>query len=313
MRVPGRDGGVARRVPAGGRADAGRGRRAAASRAGEGRPSGPSGLDGGQVEGRRAVLELLRGPRRVREVLVAEDQESAEVLERVVELAVERRVPLRRVGRSELEARARTEAPQGVLAYAEPLVERTLDELLERGSRRWPSFLVVVEGVTDPHNLGALLRSAEAAGATGVLLPRHRAAHVTPAVTKAAAGAIEHLALGLAPGVPAALASLRALGVWSVGLVPEAPVALQEVELFDGPVAVVLGSEGRGLSRLARQRCDVLARIPQRGRLASINVSAAGAVACFEVARRRSVAPPASEGHAAGSAGFPSSENSGRL
>ena len=153
------------------------------------------------------------------------------------------------------------------------------------------AFLVVVDGVTDPQNLGALLRSAECAGVTGVVLPRHRSAHVTPTVTKVAAGAVEHVRIAVVPGVPGALQELERLGVWSVGLDERGPEPVFRLQLGDRPLALVIGAEGRGLAPLSRQRCDVLARIPLRGSIDSLNVSAAGAIAMFEVARQRSAGP----------------------
>jgi 23S rRNA (guanosine2251-2'-O)-methyltransferase len=241
------------------------------------------------VEGRRAVRELLAaGRRRAREVWVAEGVDPSPVLEEIASLAHERRVPLRHVPRARLEAAARTEAPQGVLAHAEPLPEVDLDELCRPGRDGGAPFLLVFDGVTDPHNLGALLRSGVAAGATGAILPRHRAAHVTPGVAKAAAGAIEHIPMAVVAGVPSALRGLAGHGVWTVGLDPGAPSSLFELTLADQAVALVLGAEGSGLSKLTRRRCDVLVAIPMRGAVASLNVAAAGTVACFEVARRRS-------------------------
>jgi 23S rRNA (guanosine2251-2'-O)-methyltransferase len=141
--------------------------------------------------------------------------------------------------------------------------------------------------VTDPQNLGAVMRTAASAGATGVVLPRHRAVHVTPTVAKAAAGAIEHLPIAVVPGLPTALARARDLGVWSVGLDARADRSIFDVDVVTDPVLLVLGAEGAGLGRLTRQRCDVVAAIPLQGPLDSLNVSAAAAVACFEVARRR--------------------------
>ena len=124
--------------------------------------------------------------------------------------------------------------------------------------------------------------------ATGVVLPRHRAAHVTPTVAKAAAGAVEHLPIALVSGLPSALSRLKELGVWSVGLDGAGDTSLfGDLAVATEPVCLVLGAEGKGLSRLVRERCDVLAAIPLRGALASLNVSAAAAVACYEVARRR--------------------------
>jgi 23S rRNA (guanosine2251-2'-O)-methyltransferase len=145
----------------------------------------------------------------------------------------------------------------------------------------------VVDGVTDPQNLGALLRCAEVAGATGAVLARHRAVHVTPAVTKAAAGAIEHLPMAVVSSVAAALVRLGEAGVWTVGLDPGAATPPFGLDLATESVAVVVGAEGAGLSRLVAQRCDVLVSIPRFGSLQSLNVAAAGALALFEVARRR--------------------------
>ena len=161
---------------------------------------------------------LLAGRRRVHEILLASDLDPAPVLDDIRELAAEGRVPVREVSRGRLEAQARTDAPQGVVAHAAELPEADLDDLARPRPGGRPPFLVALDGVTDPGNLGALLRSAEGAGATGIVLPKHRSVHVTPAAAKAAAGAIEHLPIALVGGLPAALARLRELGVWVVGL-----------------------------------------------------------------------------------------------
>ena len=251
------------------------------------RSGGGHGLGGDQVEGRQAVRELLLARRRpVREVWLLAEQEPADILTDIVELAASERVAVREVGRSRFFTEARCEAPQGVLAKAGPLAETPLDDL-SRAVGSTPPFLLAVDGVTDPGNLGALLRSAECAGVTGVVLPRHRAVHVTPTVTKAAAGAVEHLRFAVVGGLPAALQQLTTAGVWVVGLDAEATRDLWTLPAGDGPIALVLGAEGSGLSRLARQRCDELVSIPLRGALGSLNVGVAGALACFEVARAR--------------------------
>ncbi|MBW3610466.1 MAG: 23S rRNA (guanosine(2251)-2'-O)-methyltransferase RlmB [Actinobacteria bacterium] len=232
---------------------------------------------------------MLAGRRRVRDVWLADDLDDAPILAEIKELATEARVRMRPVRVTALSAEARSEAPQGVLAHAEPLPEADFDELLFTGRGPWAApFLVFLDGITDPQNLGALLRSAEGAGVSGVVLPRHRAAHVTPTVAKAAAGAVEHLPMALVGGLPTALARAREAGVWTVGLDSGGESSLFELTLASEPVALVLGAEGRGLGRLVRQRCDVVASIPLRGALGSLNVAAAGALACFEVARRRS-------------------------
>ena len=193
--------------------------------AGDGPPGQAAhGLGGEQVEGRQAVRELLAAGRRpVREVWIAEDLDPSPQIDEIERLATRRRVRLVLVPRTKLERAARTDAPQGVLARARPLEEVELETLC-RARRGVAPFLLVLDGVTDPHNVGALLRTAECAGVTGVVLPRHRAVHVTPTVAKVAAGAIEHLDIAVVPGVPNALRQLDDLGVTSVGLDADAAV-----------------------------------------------------------------------------------------
>lgn len=238
------------------------------------------------VEGRHAVRELLlAGNRRVREIVFAADLDPAPILSEITDLAAEARVEIKEVARTKFEARARTEGPQGVIAIADPLPDLGLEDLLVDDGR--VPFLMVMDGITDPGNLGAMLRTGECAGVTGAVLPRHRAARITPTVAKAAQGAIEHLPIATVPGIPKALGQLAEHGVWTVGLDAGADTEVYDLAVADGPVALVLGSEGKGLSKLVRERCDVVAGIPLLGALDSLNVSAAAAIACFEVARRR--------------------------
>jgi 23S rRNA (guanosine2251-2'-O)-methyltransferase len=263
-------------------------------RSGPGRTVGPrnakdKGLGGEQVEGRQAVRELLLADtRKVREVWVASsDHDDPDVVDDLAELAMSVGVPVRDVSRTKLLSEARTESPQGVLAKAHGLPETELDQLAKRPKKGPAPFLLAVDGVTDPGNLGALLRSAEGAGVTGVVLPRHRAVHITPAVTKAAAGAIEHLPMALVGGVPTAIRDMQKAGVQVVGLDERSDQTVWDLNLGSTPVALVLGAEGPGISRLVKDRCDAVVRIPMEGRLASLNVATAGALACFEVARGR--------------------------
>jgi 23S rRNA (guanosine2251-2'-O)-methyltransferase len=247
------------------------------------------GLGGGQVEGRQAVRELLSANRRtVTSLLMAEGMDDSAVLDEIEALASTRRVRVEHVSRRRIDSVARSDAAQGVVALARPVEETPLESLCGPSRRGRVPFLLVLDGITDPHNLGSLLRSAECAGVTGVVLPRHRSAHLSPTVAKVAAGAIEYLPMALVAGVPAALQKLGQLGVWTVGLVGEVEQALYSLSLGDQPVALVLGSEGAGLAPLSRKRCDALASIPQHGTLSSLNVATAGAIACFDVARQRS-------------------------
>jgi 23S rRNA (guanosine2251-2'-O)-methyltransferase len=223
----------------------------------------------------------------VRELWIVTEIDDTEVLADIRELAAAARCPVTEVSRKRLDMAARSEAPQGVLALAAPLEEVEIDVLLRRrvGS---PPFLLALDGVTDPGNLGALLRTADGAGVTGVILPKHRAVHITPTVAKAAAGAIEHLPMAVVGGLPTAISQARDKGIWVVGLDDDADRTLFELgDLGAEGVMIVLGAEGAGLSRLVRERCDIVVSIPMAGHLSSLNVSAAGALACYEIARAR--------------------------
>lgn len=230
---------------------------------------------------------LLAGRRRVREIYLSNEVDRVDIVEDILQLAAELRVRVHEVSRSKLDHISHTEAPQGVVAIAEQLPSEELANLCRPREGVAP-FLVAVDGVTDPGNLGALLRIAECAGVTGVVLPKHRAVHVTPTVTKAAAGAVEYLAMSLVGGIPTAIEEMKGSGMWVVGLDMAGDTSVHDLNLAGEGVCLVLGAEGKGLGRLARERCDLLVSIPLHGHLASLNVSAAGAIACYEVARRRS-------------------------
>lgn len=252
------------------------------------RDRGPrDGANGSQVEGRQAVRELLRaGRRRVRQVLMVAPGRT-DALDEIADLAEAAGVAVRVVGRDQIDAMALTDAPQGVIATAAPVPERDLSDLLRRRSDGPVPFLVVLDGVTDPHNVGAVMRSALCAGASGLVVGRHRSGHLGPAAVKAAAGAVEYLPVATVAGIPAALSLMVEAGVWTVGLDAGGGASLWDLGVATEAVAVVLGAEGRGLSPLVRQRCDVVAAVPMAGPLDSLNVSAAAALACFEIARRR--------------------------
>jgi 23S rRNA (guanosine2251-2'-O)-methyltransferase len=234
------------------------------------------------------VRELLAARRReVYEIFISADAERAPILEDVMSLAARAGVAVRAIPHDEIERLSLSDTPQGVIARTEPLRAVELSELTNTPADKAPPFLLALDGVTDPHNLGAVLRSALASGVSGIVLPRHRAARISATVAKAAAGAVEHLPIALVAGIPAALSTLSERAVWSVGLDAEGPTVLEDVRVLTEPLVLVLGAEGAGLAALTRARCDVLARIPLVGPLASLNVSAAGAIACFTVARHR--------------------------
>jgi 23S rRNA (guanosine2251-2'-O)-methyltransferase len=253
-----------------------------------GGPGAAKGLGGRQIEGRQAGRAMLIGGRRkVHEIWISAELEGDAGVDDIVTIAQSQRVPIVYIARSRLEKEARSEAPQGVLATAAELPEADLGKML-RGDGTTPPFLVAVDGVTDPGNLGAIIRSCDGAGVTGVLLPRHRAVHVTPTVAKAAAGAVEFVPMALVPGLPTALKQMKEHGIWIVGLDDAADRSIFEIaELAVEPICLVLGAEGAGLSRLVRDRCDAIVSIPMLGGVSSLNVSAAAALSTYQVTQAR--------------------------
>jgi 23S rRNA (guanosine2251-2'-O)-methyltransferase len=242
------------------------------------------GVGGDQVEGRHAVLELLKAKRRtVKKIFIAEAQDASSTLDAIEFEAQRQRVPVYMVSMTRLDREAKTEGHQGVMALANALDTVSLDDLL---SVKKP-FLLVCDGVTDPRNLGAMLRSADGAGVTGVVVPRHRSARISPTVTKTAAGAIEYLTFCDVGGVPSAIDQLNKSDVLTVGLAGDAKDSLYDLDLGTGPVALIVGGEEKGLSSLTRKRCATVVSIPQLGRISSLNAGVAVSVAAFEVARQR--------------------------
>jgi 23S rRNA (guanosine2251-2'-O)-methyltransferase len=243
------------------------------------------------IEGRRPVVEALRAGRPMDRILVASGAGRA-ALGDLLDLARRRGIEVQTVPRSLIEAEARSGAHQGVLAIVAPIQPIGLTELLALPlTGREPPFFLALDGVEDPHNLGALARSAEAAGCHGLVVPRHRSAPLSAVAVKSSAGALEHLPVAEVPNLARAIEQLRASGVWCIGLDGAADASLFDLDLADEPVCVVVGSEGSGLHRLVRDSCDALVHIPMSGRIESLNASVAGALALFEVRRRRQSPP----------------------
>ncbi len=238
--------------------------------------------------GPHAVEALLRRrPDAVRRLVLAEAVARGERGRRLLALAGTAGIPVELASRRRLDELAPGQRHQGVLAWhrpSRPWDEGRLWTLLE--GLEAPPLLLVLDGVQDPRNLGACLRSAEAAGAHAVVVPRDRAAGLTPSARKAAAGAAELLPLVQVTNLARCLRALQERGLWLVGLEADAPQTLYETDLR-GPLALVLGGEGRGLRRLTRERCDLLAALPLRGAVSSLNVSVAAGIALYEALRQR--------------------------
>lgn len=240
-----------------------------------------------QLEGRHPVLEALKAGRPVHEVLIARDTKPAKIVDDIVRLAKRRGIAVRELPRRVIDERAQSRAPQGVIALVPAFEYSSIDDMLAGAELDVP-LLVALDGVTDPGNVGALARSAHAAGAHGMILRGRRSAHVTPTVEKAAGGALAHLPVAQVSNLDRTLADLKERGIWTVALDPEADASIWEVDIVSSPVCLVVGSESTGVSHLIRKRSDFVVRIPMAGKVASLNASAAGAVALFEIRRRRS-------------------------
>jgi len=240
------------------------------------------------VHGIHPVRELLRAGRPVLEVIVAVTRGQGGAVEEIVTLAASAGVRVRHTDADELERLAPGAVHQGVVAIAPPFPLVDVDRLLAHAAASGrPALFVAVDGVTDPHNLGSIARSAEAVGAHGLILPDRRSAPVTPVVEKAAAGALAHLPVAGVTNLVRTLEALGREGVWSIGLDGDADVTLEGHPLAAGPVVLVVGAEGGGLTRLVRERCDALVRLPMHGRVGSLNASVAAGVALYTLLSAR--------------------------
>ena len=235
------------------------------------------------VCGIHAVSEALRAGRALERVVVARGGKNPRV-QQLVDECRQARVPVRFEPRGNLDRLARGENHQGVIAAAAAMAYRGLKDVL--AELRAPGLFVVLDGVEDPHNLGAVIRSANAAGADALIVPERRSAPLTETVAKAAAGALEYLPIIRVKNVNRSLAALKQAGFWIYGLDERGTQDYDQADLASS-TALVLGGEGKGLHRLTAERCDALLRIPMAGRIASLNVSVAAGVALFEVAKQR--------------------------
>lgn len=249
------------------------------------RRSGPSSAGQRMVIGVHPVRELLRAGHPIFRLMLADTRADTEAVEELVALAQQQQVVIQRTARAALDHEAPDLVHQGVVAWTRQLepVDPAAMVAAALASGEIP-LLVAVDGVTDPHNLGSIARSAEAAGAHGLIVPGRRTSSITPTVEKAAAGALAHLAVATVTNLVRTLAELSKAGVWSIGLDGDADVELSDHPLVGEPCVLVVGAEGSGLSRLTRERCDAVVRLPMRGRVGSLNASVAAGIALYTIA-----------------------------
>ncbi|MGH2349397.1 MAG: 23S rRNA (guanosine(2251)-2'-O)-methyltransferase RlmB [bacterium] len=244
------------------------------------------GMQGDIIPGRRAVLEALRADRPIRKLLIAKGTTRGGIVRVILDEARRRHVTVQYVTPARLDALMPRATHQGAIALASARPPVALDAILEHARARGePPLVVVLDGLQNPANLGAILRTADGAGVHGVVIPRHRAVGLTGAVAKTSAGAIEHVPVAEVTNLVRALEALKAAGLWVAGADPGAADLYYETRLVP-PLALVIGGEERGLSRLVREHCDFLVRLPMRGHLASLNVAVATGVLLYEVLRQ---------------------------
>lgn len=238
------------------------------------------------IEGRNAVMEALRAGTAIDKILVARG-ETDHTLGRIIFQAKKAGTVVVECDRRKLDAMSETHSHQGIIAIAAAQRYAAVEEILQSASDKGEAPLIVVcDEISDPHNLGAIIRTAECAGAHGVIIPKRRSAGLTAVVSKTSAGAVSYLPVARVPNIPALLKDLQKKGLWIFGTAADGDKSLYEADLRS-PAAIVIGSEGDGMSRLVREGCDFLVSIPMKGRISSLNASAAAAVLLYEALRQR--------------------------
>lgn len=240
----------------------------------------------GIIEGRNAVIEALRAGVDIDKIFIMKGEVDT-ALGHIASTARSRGIVVADADKRKLDGMSRTHAHQGVIAVAAVRAYATVEEILQRARDKGePPLVVVCDELSDPHNLGAVIRTAECAGAHGVIIPKRRSAGLTAVVAKTSAGAVAHLPVARVANLPSLLKQLKKEGLWVFGSAADGPTSLYEADL-KGPAAIVIGSEGDGMSRLVAETCDVLVHIPMKGKLNSLNASAAAAILLYEALRQR--------------------------
>ncbi len=240
----------------------------------------------GLIEGRNAVTEALRAGTAIDKIYIARGETDA-TLGHIASTARNKGIVVVEADRRKLDGMSRTKSHQGVIAVSAVREYASVDDILEAARQKGEAPLIVVcDELSDPHNLGAVIRTAECAGAHGVIIPKRRSAGLTAIVAKTSAGAVSHLPVARVPNLTTLLKDLKAEGLWVYGTAAEGTTDLYKADL-KGPSVIIIGSEGDGMGRLVREQCDFLVSIPMRGKVNSLNASAAAAIVLYEAVRQR--------------------------
>ena len=238
------------------------------------------------IEGRNAVIEALRAGRTIDKIFIQKG-ETDKTLGHIASKARDAGIVVVDADKRKLDSMSLTHSHQGVIALAAVREYCTIADILAIAEERGEApFVIVCDEISDPHNLGAIIRTAESAGVHGIVIPKRRSAGVTSIVDKTSAGAVEHMAVARVANLSSAIKELKAAGLWIYGTAAEGSASLWKTDL-KGPICVVIGSEGDGLGRLVTENCDFLVSIPMRGQVSSLNASAAAAILIYEVLRQR--------------------------
>lgn len=239
-----------------------------------------------KVEGRNAVIELLKSDRTVNKIMVARGERQGSINE-ILKLAKQNRIVVTEVDRNKLDTLSETKHHQGVIAFVAPIEYKDVDYILNVAKEREEEpFILIADEIEDPHNLGALIRSAEVAGCHGVIIPKRRAVAVTEVVSKVSVGATEYMPIARVNNINDTIRELKDKGVWIVGTDGSADTIYYKQDLT-GPIAIVVGSEGRGMNKLTMKNCDFLVKIPMMGKITSLNASVSGGIVLFEALKQR--------------------------
>jgi len=240
----------------------------------------------GLIEGRNAVIEALRAGRPIDKIYIAKGDTDA-TLRQIAAKAREKGIVVVAADRRKLDNMSMTKSHQGVIALAAVREYSTIEDILKiAGERGEKPLIVICDEISDPHNLGAIIRTAECAGAHGVIVPKRRSAGVTPIISKTSAGAVEHIAVARVSNITAAIKELQKAGVWVFGTAADGETRLWDAD-FKGASAIVIGSEGKGMGRLVGESCDFRVSIPMFGKISSLNASASAAILLYEAVRQR--------------------------
>ena len=239
-----------------------------------------------QIEGRNSVIELLESGRDINKIFV-QDGEKHGSINKIIAMASQRKILINTISKEKMKQMAQTENYQGIIAIVPPFDYVDIEDILsEAKARQEDPFIVLLDGIEDPHNLGSIIRTAETAGVHGIVIPKRRAASVNATVNKVSAGAVEHLKIARVNNMVETMKYLKEQGLWICGTDMDTKTYYYSQDLT-GPLAIVIGSEGFGMSRLVKENCDFLLKIPMRGKITSLNASVSAGIVIYEAVEQR--------------------------